>query len=119
MQFLFLLTLQFCPAGDLIFEVYLERREPEQCCLIKLTPGMRSSELVETALSMRNATFEADELWTTFEVIENGELVVVFIRDGQEAEYSFVAWCRTEVYEIWPPGQTWPARKSNLDHGYL
>ncbi|MED6233545.1 hypothetical protein ATANTOWER_013218, partial [Ataeniobius toweri] len=74
MQFLFLLTLQFCPAGDLIFEVYLERREPEQCCLIKLTPGMRSSELVETALSMRNATFEADDLWTTFEVIENGEL---------------------------------------------
>ncbi|XP_047242334.1 arf-GAP with Rho-GAP domain, ANK repeat and PH domain-containing protein 2 isoform X3 [Girardinichthys multiradiatus] len=64
----------FCPAGDLIFEVYLERREPEQCCLIKLTPGMRSSELVETALSMRNGTFEADDLWTTFEVIENGEL---------------------------------------------
>ncbi|MED6274631.1 hypothetical protein CHARACLAT_018277, partial [Characodon lateralis] len=39
-----------------------------------LTPGIRSSELVETALSMRNATFEADDLWTTFEVIENGEL---------------------------------------------
>ncbi|PWA28859.1 hypothetical protein CCH79_00012923, partial [Gambusia affinis] len=64
----------FCPAGDLIFEVYLEKREPEQCCLIKLSPSMRSCELAETALSMRNDTFKADDLWTTFEVIENGEL---------------------------------------------
>ncbi|XP_014871909.1 arf-GAP with Rho-GAP domain, ANK repeat and PH domain-containing protein 2, partial [Poecilia latipinna] len=64
----------FCPAGDLIFEVYLEKREPEQCCLIKLSPSMRSCELAETALSMRSDTFKADDLWTTFEVIENGEL---------------------------------------------
>lgn len=35
---------------------------------------MRSCELAETALSMRNDTFKADDLWTTFEVIENGEL---------------------------------------------
>lgn len=27
---------QFAPAGDLIFEVYLEKREPEKCCLIKV-----------------------------------------------------------------------------------
>ncbi|CAG5929182.1 unnamed protein product [Menidia menidia] len=64
----------FCPAGDLIFEVYLEKKEPEHCCLIKVSPSMRPSELAETALSMRNATFKADDLWTTFEVIENGEL---------------------------------------------
>uniref|UniRef100_A0A096LPY8 ArfGAP with RhoGAP domain, ankyrin repeat and PH domain 2 n=1 Tax=Poecilia formosa TaxID=48698 RepID=A0A096LPY8_POEFO len=61
-------------SGDLIFEVYLEKREPEQCCLIKLSPSMRSCELAETALSMRSDTFKADDLWTTFEVIENGEL---------------------------------------------
>lgn len=35
---------------------------------------MGPSELAETALSMKNATFKADDLWTTFEVIENGEL---------------------------------------------
>ncbi|XP_061565758.1 arf-GAP with Rho-GAP domain, ANK repeat and PH domain-containing protein 2 isoform X2 [Cololabis saira] len=64
----------FCPAGDLIFEVYLERREPEQCCLIKVSPSMRPSELAETALSMKNATLRPDDFWTTFEVIENGEL---------------------------------------------
>ncbi|XP_070785719.1 arf-GAP with Rho-GAP domain, ANK repeat and PH domain-containing protein 2 [Enoplosus armatus] len=64
----------FSPAGDLIFEVYLEKREPENCCLIKVSPSMRPTELAETALSMKNVTFNADDLWTTFEVIENGEL---------------------------------------------
>ncbi|KAI3376380.1 hypothetical protein L3Q82_016862 [Scortum barcoo] len=64
----------FSPAGDLIFEVYLEKREPENCCLIKVSPSMRPPELAETALSMRSVAFSADDLWTTFEVIENGEL---------------------------------------------
>ncbi|XP_073331305.1 arf-GAP with Rho-GAP domain, ANK repeat and PH domain-containing protein 2 [Pagrus major] len=64
----------FSPAGDLIFEVYLEKRQPESCCLIKVSPSMRPTELAETALSMKNVTFNADDLWTTFEVIENGEL---------------------------------------------
>ncbi|KAM8747595.1 arf-GAP with Rho-GAP domain, ANK repeat and PH domain-containing protein 2 [Acanthopagrus schlegelii] len=64
----------FSPAGDLIFEVYLEKRQPENCCLIKVSPSMRPTELAETALSIRNVTFNADDLWTTFEVIENGEL---------------------------------------------
>lgn len=35
---------------------------------------MRPSELAETVLSMKNTSFKADDLWTTFEVIENGEL---------------------------------------------
>lgn len=35
---------------------------------------MRPTELAETALSIKNVTFNADDLWTTFEVIENGEL---------------------------------------------
>lgn len=35
---------------------------------------MSSAELVETALSMKNVTFVEDDSWTTFEVIENGEL---------------------------------------------
>ncbi|KAM9335311.1 arf-GAP with Rho-GAP domain, ANK repeat and PH domain-containing protein 2 [Symphorus nematophorus] len=64
----------FSPAGDLIFEVYLEKRAPENCCLIKISPSMRPTELAETTLSMRSITFNADDFWTTFEVIENGEL---------------------------------------------
>ncbi|XP_076016093.1 arf-GAP with Rho-GAP domain, ANK repeat and PH domain-containing protein 2 isoform X2 [Genypterus blacodes] len=35
----------FSPAGDLIFEVYLEKREPENCCLIKSTKAERSVPL--------------------------------------------------------------------------
>ncbi|XP_031605215.1 arf-GAP with Rho-GAP domain, ANK repeat and PH domain-containing protein 2 [Oreochromis aureus] len=64
----------FAPAGDLIFEVYLEKREPEKCCLIKVSPSMRPTELAETTLNMRNVAVNADDFWTTFEVIENGEL---------------------------------------------
>ncbi|XP_062300381.1 LOW QUALITY PROTEIN: arf-GAP with Rho-GAP domain, ANK repeat and PH domain-containing protein 2 [Scomber scombrus] len=64
----------FAPAGDLIFEVYLEKKEPENCCLIKVSPSMRSMELAESALSMKNVTFNTEDLWTSFEVIENGEL---------------------------------------------
>lgn len=37
---------------------------------------MRSTELAESALHMRGVAFNADDLWTTFEVIENGELGV-------------------------------------------
>uniref|UniRef100_A0A7N6BWY1 ArfGAP with RhoGAP domain, ankyrin repeat and PH domain 2 n=1 Tax=Anabas testudineus TaxID=64144 RepID=A0A7N6BWY1_ANATE len=59
--------------------------EPSFCCwpqcacicllyLRQVSPSMRSSELVESALTMRNVTFTADDCWTIFEVIENGEL---------------------------------------------
>lgn len=64
----------FSPAGDLIFEVYVEKKEPETCCLIKLSPSMRAAEVAETALSMKNIVVNANDSWTTFEVIENGEL---------------------------------------------
>uniref|UniRef100_A0A3Q3IIG9 ArfGAP with RhoGAP domain, ankyrin repeat and PH domain 2 n=1 Tax=Monopterus albus TaxID=43700 RepID=A0A3Q3IIG9_MONAL len=43
-------------------------------CLRQVSPSMRSLELAESTLSMRNVTFTADDFWTTFEVIENGEL---------------------------------------------
>uniref|UniRef100_A0A3B3SMA9 ArfGAP with RhoGAP domain, ankyrin repeat and PH domain 3 n=1 Tax=Paramormyrops kingsleyae TaxID=1676925 RepID=A0A3B3SMA9_9TELE len=62
-------------AGDLIFEVYLEKKEAENCCLIKVSPTMRSEELADAVLSMRNVeVLDAADLWTTFETIENGEL---------------------------------------------
>ncbi|XP_018590927.2 arf-GAP with Rho-GAP domain, ANK repeat and PH domain-containing protein 2 isoform X2 [Scleropages formosus] len=65
----------FSQAGDLIFEVYLEKKEPESCCLIKVSPTMRSDELADTVLNMKNVVFRgAVGPWATFEVIENGEL---------------------------------------------
>ncbi|XP_052002385.1 arf-GAP with Rho-GAP domain, ANK repeat and PH domain-containing protein 2-like isoform X1 [Xyrauchen texanus] len=64
----------FSPAGDLIFEVYLEKKQPEKCCLIKVSPNMRSDELAISTLEMKGMEVEVKDLWTTFEVIENGEL---------------------------------------------
>ncbi|XP_036407457.1 arf-GAP with Rho-GAP domain, ANK repeat and PH domain-containing protein 2 isoform X2 [Megalops cyprinoides] len=64
----------FSPAGDLIFEVYLERKEPESCCLVKVSPTMRSDELADMVLEMKSMEVNEAELWTTFEAIENGEL---------------------------------------------
>ncbi|KPP73356.1 hypothetical protein Z043_107570 [Scleropages formosus] len=68
--------MSFSQAGDLIFEVYLEKKEPESCCLIKVvSPTMRSDELADTVLNMKNVVFRgAVGPWATFEVIENGEL---------------------------------------------
>ncbi|XP_058637762.1 arf-GAP with Rho-GAP domain, ANK repeat and PH domain-containing protein 2 isoform X2 [Onychostoma macrolepis] len=64
----------FSPAGDLIFEVYLEKKAPEKCCLIKVSPSMRSDELAISTLEMKGIEVKAQDLWTTFEVIENGEM---------------------------------------------
>ncbi|TRY82781.1 hypothetical protein DNTS_031986 [Danionella cerebrum] len=64
----------FSPAGDLIFEVYLEKKEPEKCCLIKISPNMRSDELAVSTLEMKGIPVKVQDLWTTFEVIENGEM---------------------------------------------
>ncbi|XP_030634975.1 arf-GAP with Rho-GAP domain, ANK repeat and PH domain-containing protein 2 [Chanos chanos] len=64
----------FSQAGDLIFEVYLEKKEPENCCLIKVSPTMHSDELVDCTLEKKSVKSDAPSLWTTYEVIENGEL---------------------------------------------
>lgn len=42
--------------------------------LTQVSPSMRAGELAETTLNMRSIAFDADDFWTTFEVIENGEL---------------------------------------------
>uniref|UniRef100_A0A672J4M8 ArfGAP with RhoGAP domain, ankyrin repeat and PH domain 2 n=1 Tax=Salarias fasciatus TaxID=181472 RepID=A0A672J4M8_SALFA len=44
------------------------------CVCVCVSPSMRPTELAETALSMKNIKFDAGDCWTTFEVIENGEL---------------------------------------------
>ncbi|XP_076828614.1 LOW QUALITY PROTEIN: arf-GAP with Rho-GAP domain, ANK repeat and PH domain-containing protein 2 [Brachyhypopomus gauderio] len=64
----------FSPAGDLIFEVYLEKKEPGSCCLIKVSPTMRSGELADSTLQLKGVDPRPQDLWTMFEVIENGEL---------------------------------------------
>ncbi|KAL2078852.1 hypothetical protein ACEWY4_024596 [Coilia grayii] len=67
-------TTQFYPAGDLIFEVYLEKKEPETCCIVKVSPTMHSAELASCTLGMKGLRGTDEELWTTYEVLDNGEL---------------------------------------------
>ncbi|XP_072543701.1 arf-GAP with Rho-GAP domain, ANK repeat and PH domain-containing protein 2 isoform X2 [Salminus brasiliensis] len=64
----------FSPAGDLIFEVYLEKKEPENCCLIKISPTMSSDELADSTVDLKGIEQGLQDFWTTFEVIENGDL---------------------------------------------
>ncbi|XP_058251060.1 arf-GAP with Rho-GAP domain, ANK repeat and PH domain-containing protein 2 isoform X2 [Hemibagrus wyckioides] len=64
----------FSPAGDLIFEVYLEKKEPEHCCLIKVSPTVCADELTDITLEMKGIKADQYDFWTTFEVIETGEL---------------------------------------------
>ncbi|XP_043925854.1 arf-GAP with Rho-GAP domain, ANK repeat and PH domain-containing protein 3 [Protopterus annectens] len=66
--------VQLSQAGDLIIEVYLEKKMPDCCVTLKVSPTMSAGELTNQVLDMRNITPNGKEFWLTFEAIENGEL---------------------------------------------
>nr|XP_008107206.1 PREDICTED: arf-GAP with Rho-GAP domain, ANK repeat and PH domain-containing protein 3 [Anolis carolinensis]XP_008107207.1 PREDICTED: arf-GAP with Rho-GAP domain, ANK repeat and PH domain-containing protein 3 [Anolis carolinensis]XP_016848526.1 PREDICTED: arf-GAP with Rho-GAP domain, ANK repeat and PH domain-containing protein 3 [Anolis carolinensis] len=65
--------VQLSQAGDIILEVYLEQKNPDCCVTLKVSPVMRAEELTNRVLEMRNVAASQD-IWLTFEVLENGEL---------------------------------------------
>ncbi|XP_069825295.1 arf-GAP with Rho-GAP domain, ANK repeat and PH domain-containing protein 3 isoform X1 [Dendropsophus ebraccatus] len=65
--------VQLSQAGDLIIEVYLERKEQDCCLTLKVSPIMTAEGLTNQVLDMRNIPASTD-IWLTFEVFENGEL---------------------------------------------
>ncbi|XP_063784629.1 arf-GAP with Rho-GAP domain, ANK repeat and PH domain-containing protein 3 isoform X1 [Pseudophryne corroboree] len=65
--------VQLSQAGDLIIEVYLEKKEQDCCVTLKVSPVMTAEELTNQVLDMRNIVASMD-IWLTFEVFENGEL---------------------------------------------
>uniref|UniRef100_A0ABM5GHY1 Arf-GAP with Rho-GAP domain, ANK repeat and PH domain-containing protein 2 isoform X1 n=1 Tax=Pogona vitticeps TaxID=103695 RepID=A0ABM5GHY1_9SAUR len=65
---------QVSQAGDLLIEVYVERKEPDSSIIIRVSPVMEAEELTNDILGLKNITPHKDDVWTTFEVIENGEL---------------------------------------------
>ncbi|XP_042320700.1 arf-GAP with Rho-GAP domain, ANK repeat and PH domain-containing protein 3 isoform X2 [Sceloporus undulatus] len=65
--------VQLSQAGDIILEVYLEQRNTDCCVTLKVSPVMRAEELTNQVLEMRNVAASQD-IWLTFEVLENGEL---------------------------------------------
>ncbi|NXL64672.1 ARAP2 protein, partial [Chordeiles acutipennis] len=65
---------QVSQAGDLLIEVYVERKEPDCSIIIRVSPLMEAEELTNDVLGIKNIIPKKDDIWATFEVIENGEL---------------------------------------------
>ncbi|KAH0505978.1 Arf-GAP with Rho-GAP domain, ANK repeat and PH domain-containing protein 2 [Microtus ochrogaster] len=74
-----LLTKELYPywvsqAGDLLIEVYVERKEPDCSIIIRISPVMEAEELTNDILAIKNIVPTKGDIWATFEVIENEEL---------------------------------------------
>ncbi|XP_017661333.1 PREDICTED: arf-GAP with Rho-GAP domain, ANK repeat and PH domain-containing protein 2 [Lepidothrix coronata] len=65
---------QVSQAGDLLIEVYVERKEPDCSIIIRVSPLMEAEELTNDVLGIKNIIPNKDDIWTAFEVLENGEL---------------------------------------------
>ncbi|XP_037386329.1 arf-GAP with Rho-GAP domain, ANK repeat and PH domain-containing protein 2 isoform X1 [Talpa occidentalis] len=65
---------QVSQAGDLLIEVYVERKEPDCSIIIRISPIMEAEELTNDILAIKNIIPSKGDIWATFEVIENEEL---------------------------------------------
>ncbi|XP_006874398.1 PREDICTED: arf-GAP with Rho-GAP domain, ANK repeat and PH domain-containing protein 2 [Chrysochloris asiatica] len=65
---------QVSQAGDLLIEVYVERKEPDCSIIIRISPVMEAEELTNDMLAIKNIIPKKGDIWATFEVIENEEL---------------------------------------------
>ncbi|XP_051822962.1 arf-GAP with Rho-GAP domain, ANK repeat and PH domain-containing protein 2 [Antechinus flavipes] len=65
---------QVSQAGDLLIEVYVERKEPDCSIIIRISPVMEAEELTNDVLAIKNIIPAKGDIWATFEVIENEEL---------------------------------------------
>lgn len=65
---------QVSQAGDLLIEVFVERKEPDCSIIIRISPVMEAEELTNDVLAIKNILPTKGDIWATFEVIENEEL---------------------------------------------
>ncbi|NXW56538.1 ARAP2 protein, partial [Eurystomus gularis] len=65
---------QVSQAGDLLIEVYVERKEPDCSIIIRVSPLTEAEELTNDVLGIKNIIPNKDDIWAAFEVLENGEL---------------------------------------------
>ncbi|XP_037685477.1 arf-GAP with Rho-GAP domain, ANK repeat and PH domain-containing protein 2 isoform X2 [Choloepus didactylus] len=65
---------QVSQAGDLLIEVYVEKKEPDCSIIIRISPVMEAEELTNDILAIKNIIPTKGDVWATFEVIENEEL---------------------------------------------
>ncbi|XP_030047133.1 arf-GAP with Rho-GAP domain, ANK repeat and PH domain-containing protein 2 isoform X2 [Microcaecilia unicolor] len=66
--------IQISRAGDLLVEVYVEKKEPDYCVILKVSPTMEAEELINGVLGIKNVTPDKMDIWILYEAIENGEL---------------------------------------------
>ncbi|XP_069833602.1 arf-GAP with Rho-GAP domain, ANK repeat and PH domain-containing protein 2 [Dendropsophus ebraccatus] len=66
--------IQIPQSGDLLLEVFLGRKDPDMCVIIRVSPNMGAAELTTCVAGIRNISLSKETFWTIFEVIENGEL---------------------------------------------
>ncbi|KAG8591640.1 hypothetical protein GDO81_000252 [Engystomops pustulosus] len=67
-------TAQIPQSGDLLLEVFLERKDPDMSVIIRVSPNMAAAELTTCVAGIRNISLSKETFWTIFEVIDNGEL---------------------------------------------
>ncbi|XP_045140157.1 arf-GAP with Rho-GAP domain, ANK repeat and PH domain-containing protein 2 isoform X2 [Echinops telfairi] len=65
---------QVSQAGDLLIEVYVERKQPDCSIIIRISPVMEAEELTNDILAIKNIIPVKGDVWATFEVTENEEL---------------------------------------------
>ncbi|KAM6261223.1 arf-GAP with Rho-GAP domain, ANK repeat and PH domain-containing protein 2 isoform 2-T2 [Porphyrio hochstetteri] len=65
---------QVSQAGDLLIEVYVERKEPDCSIIIRVSPLTEAEELTNDVLAIKDIVPNKDDIWAAFEVLENGEL---------------------------------------------
>ncbi|XP_009933828.2 arf-GAP with Rho-GAP domain, ANK repeat and PH domain-containing protein 2 [Opisthocomus hoazin] len=65
---------QVSQAGDLLIEVYVERKEPDCSVIIRVSPLTEAEELTNDVLGIKNIIPNKYDIWAAFEVLENGEL---------------------------------------------
>ncbi|XP_056412210.1 arf-GAP with Rho-GAP domain, ANK repeat and PH domain-containing protein 2 isoform X2 [Hyla sarda] len=68
------IQIQIPQSGDLLLEVFLERKDLDMCVIIRVSPNMGAAELTTCVAGIRNISLSKELFWTTFEVIANGEL---------------------------------------------
>ncbi|KAI4790458.1 hypothetical protein KUCAC02_034617 [Chaenocephalus aceratus] len=84
---------QLSQAGDLIIEVYLERKNPDCCITLKVSPSMSAEELTNQVLFMRNVPPAERDVWMTFEVLEDGQLERPLLPRQKVLEEA-LQWCK-------------------------
>uniref|UniRef100_A0A8C4NC54 ArfGAP with RhoGAP domain, ankyrin repeat and PH domain 1 n=1 Tax=Eptatretus burgeri TaxID=7764 RepID=A0A8C4NC54_EPTBU len=61
-------------AGDLIIEVYVEAKKPENCVSLKVSAQTSADELKREVLYLKHTSTDIQDSWAVFEVIAQGEL---------------------------------------------